>query len=320
MAQTALWQITNDRPLKISSGRVDFEKQLEDWIEADPSLLEAGLTVVGRQVHTQGGPLDLLAIDPQGRWIVIELKRGTVYRDTIAQAIDYAACVADMSRSELAEVGRGYLVSRDEGDSADDLLGDVAGEEDEPVEVRIIVAGTGRDPGLSRVISFLAPAVPVTVVSFQAHTLTDGQQILVRDMTEAEASLVTEHTRKPPTEDELFARADEQGIGSFFRAIADGATRHGLHLRPFKKSLMVAPSANRARCLFTIWTGPDSEGRISAWIGTEPISEFYPVDESRVEAALGKQGWRWLDSRAVDAFVAGLDELFGEIEKTHGSA
>jgi Holliday junction resolvase-like predicted endonuclease len=319
MTQIALWQIKDDEPAKIRSGGIDLEKHLEDWIEADPSLLEAGLTVVGRQVHTDGGPLDLLAVDPQGRLIVIELKRGTVYRDAVAQAIDYAACVAVMSRSELLEISRSYLQGRGEDGTAEDLLGDVGGEENEPVEVRVIVAGIGRDPGLSRIIDFLAPTVPVTVVSFQAHKVTDGQQILVREMTEAEVSSAEERGRKLPTPDEHCETADAGGIGVDFRAIVEAAKRHNLYLRSFKTSLMVAPPANRTRCLFTIWSEPDPEGRIWAWVGTEPVSEFYPVDESRVEGALGEQGWKHMDSKDVQKFVAGLDELFGEIEKSQKS-
>jgi RecB family endonuclease NucS len=40
--------------------------------------------VVGRQIDLEGGRLDLLAIDPQGRWTIIEIKRGTLRREAIA--------------------------------------------------------------------------------------------------------------------------------------------------------------------------------------------------------------------------------------------
>lgn len=75
MSELGIWRITPEGPQRLAPGNVDFEGYLEDWIAQDPSLIESGLTIVGRQVRTEAGPLDLLALDPQGTWVVIELKR-----------------------------------------------------------------------------------------------------------------------------------------------------------------------------------------------------------------------------------------------------
>src|SRR5688500_4648047 len=101
MQQVGLWHITDNVPVKLSSGTIDLEKHLEAWLERDPSMLQAGLTIVGRQVRVEGGIIDLLALDPQGRWVVIEVKPGTLYREVIAQALDYASCIATMPSSDL---------------------------------------------------------------------------------------------------------------------------------------------------------------------------------------------------------------------------
>jgi RecB family endonuclease NucS len=66
-----------------------------------PAYWRKGLTIVGRQFMTAAGPLDLLARDPQGRWVVIEIKRGVLRRETVAQALDYAACLAAFPSDEL---------------------------------------------------------------------------------------------------------------------------------------------------------------------------------------------------------------------------
>jgi RecB family endonuclease NucS len=60
-----------------------------------------GLSIVGRQNETQGGPLDLLGVDEEGRLVVFELKRSTLTRDAVAQALDYASYLADLSEDGL---------------------------------------------------------------------------------------------------------------------------------------------------------------------------------------------------------------------------
>ena len=58
-----------------------------------------GLTLIGRQVSTDGGTLDLLGIDADGRLVVFELKRGTLTRDAGAQVRDYASDLAALGMS-----------------------------------------------------------------------------------------------------------------------------------------------------------------------------------------------------------------------------
>jgi len=68
-----------------------------------PDLLFEELTLVGRQVETAGGPLDLLGVDEEGQLVVFELNRGTLTRDAVAQVIDYASYLAELSPPALSE-------------------------------------------------------------------------------------------------------------------------------------------------------------------------------------------------------------------------
>ena len=65
-----------------SKSQVDTEALLEETLVRNPGLLMPGLTLVGRQTPTPGGPLDLLGVDEDGRLVVFELKRGTLSRET----------------------------------------------------------------------------------------------------------------------------------------------------------------------------------------------------------------------------------------------
>ena len=70
MAHLGMWTVDGAAPRRVGRSGVGLESSLEDWIANDSSLLSDGLTIVGRQVYFEGGPLDLLAIDWQDRWVV----------------------------------------------------------------------------------------------------------------------------------------------------------------------------------------------------------------------------------------------------------
>lgn len=104
-----LWRVDGSRLIEISSSALDQERRLEDWIATDSSILGMELTVIGRQIQTPfRGQLDLLAIDPEGNTVVLELKRGRTPRDVVAQLLDYGSWVKDLGYSELDDITRHY--------------------------------------------------------------------------------------------------------------------------------------------------------------------------------------------------------------------
>lgn len=315
MQQMLLWQVTDDGPQHLSKGSIDLEQHLEDWIERDPSLLQSGLTIVGRQITLQGGTLDLLALDPQGRWAVIEIKRGWVRRETLAQALDYASCIATMPYAQLTEKLGRYL--QDRGKSLPDVPGLRGADEDAESTQRDVVmyaVGTGKDPGLDRIVEFLSGfQVPINVVSYQVFQLAAGQHILVRELTEAEA---VPPSKARITVEQVCQLADTEGIGKQFRKILQAATSHGLYPRPWKLSIMYTPPTNRTRMLFTVWATKKSPGSLLSYVGPAAFAEFYPVTHEEVESLLGPDGWRESTAAEVDEFIAGLDRLF-EIVAQH---
>ena len=86
----------------VPSNRMESELLLEETLVNNPGLLLEDLTLVGRQTPTEGGPLDLLGVDGDGRLVVFELKRGTLSRDAVAQVIDYASDLDNMDLVNLA--------------------------------------------------------------------------------------------------------------------------------------------------------------------------------------------------------------------------
>lgn len=304
--------MTADGPRRVASASLDLEQRLEEWIERDPSLLEPGLTIVGRQMRLDAGVLDLLALDPQGRWVVIEIKRDTLRRDTIAQGLDYAACVATMPAADLSVRVNAYLATASPGTTLESLLTERSGEATagDTREVLVYVVGTGRDAGLERVVDFLNGSnVNVRAFTFDVYAV-GGERVLVRELTEGESSPTADSPLLPSNPDAILAQADGT-MAPVLRNLCDVAQRHGLAARLWKNCVMLAPAKHRGRALITVWPAPQPDGRVKVFISPEAFAQFFPVTEEQVETALRQTGTRsrMLDAPAIEAVANGLTAL-----------
>lgn len=87
------------------------ERDLESWIESNPDILGEPLMFIGRQVVVPGvnDRLDLLALDPTGNAVIIEIKRGRLSDPVDTQAIRYASYISRWPRRKLEELAEAYL-------------------------------------------------------------------------------------------------------------------------------------------------------------------------------------------------------------------
>ncbi len=150
-----LWTVTNDGLKRIAPGQIDRESHLEDWIESHPDILGERLLIVDRQIRTHyGGILDLLAIDSEGRCVIIELKRGRTPRDIVAQALDYTSWVAELSDPDVRD-----LIARSHGHSFPEAyrgrFGDVNVPEQLNTDQRMLIVGTEVDDATTRIVEHI---------------------------------------------------------------------------------------------------------------------------------------------------------------------
>ena len=61
-----LWKVDSNKLHEIVKGKLDLEERLEKWLAEDSSIISDELLIVGRQVQTHSGPLDLLAMQENG--------------------------------------------------------------------------------------------------------------------------------------------------------------------------------------------------------------------------------------------------------------
>jgi hypothetical protein len=210
MDTIGLWHIADSGPVRLPSTELQLERDLEDWIERDPSLLERGLVIVGRQLRLDGGPLDLLALDPQGRWVLIEIKRERLRREVVTQAIDYVSCLHRVEPNWLRTKCDAYLRSRNSTHTLDSLLhqrGRSLASMTDSLDVVIYLVGTSVDRGLERMVGFLSEQAELSVrmVTFAVFGSTQGGFTLAREIHER-SDVATESSAKSSASRSVWTR------------------------------------------------------------------------------------------------------------------
>ena len=202
--EVGLWRADGSGLTRLVPSGVALERDLEDYIEADPMLLGERLLIIGRQVPTgHGGFVDLLAVDADGAVHVLELKRDKTPRDVVAQTLDYGSWVAGLDRTEIVEVFERHRPGVAFDEAFADFFGvDSAQEEVNASQVFTIVAAS-VDPATERIVRFLNEShrVPVNVVFFR-HFHDNGASYLARtwlvsEEVEAAPRAATSRTREP---------------------------------------------------------------------------------------------------------------------------
>lgn len=166
--------------------RMESERLLEDTLVNNPDMLMPGLTLVGRQTRTEGGPLDLLGVDRDGRLALFELKRGYLNRDAVAQIIDYGSFLESKSIEELAQYisDRSGTLGTENIADFEDWYGENRGGQElsELRPIRLFLVGLGVDDTTTRMVRFLAEGgIDISLLTFLGFNH-DGKTLLARQM------------------------------------------------------------------------------------------------------------------------------------------
>ena len=319
MTKLAAWSIEGQNtdgpsqrlePKSVARSHLGLEKDLEDWIANDVTLISEGLTLVGRQVSIDDGRLDLLAIDSQDRWVVIEIKPGMLDSDALAQALYYAASIARVSGDELHDKLEPRLSELGDAQNLSAMIQQQLAGEGGGREIAVMLVGAGIHAGLERMNEFLDRfSVPISIVSFEVFELDGGPQLLVREVVDEPTA--PGRPRRRFTVDAIRRWAVDVGVAEQFDRFVDMASAAGLAVQPQRASVRIAPPANRTR--FLMYAQPragEGGGELGIWVGPKDFAEFFPqVSEQEAIAALGRYD--------EGAFLTGeeLDRRLEEIER-----
>jgi hypothetical protein len=222
-----VWEINNG---KIASAKEPAfadshrEDELEEWIVKSPDILGEKLLLIAKQLDIPNGRLDLLAIDANGRLVIIELKRALAPREAVAQGLDYASWLDSVSEEEILARANQYLrnASGDPDRTLSLAFEDTFGRKLPDWACknhRLLIVAAGLDDSAERIVKYLAEKkIDINAVFFNYCELSNGTQILVRSVLVPESTMPTKAGGEPDyTEAVLLALAAERKVSELLK-------------------------------------------------------------------------------------------------------
>jgi hypothetical protein len=324
----AIWRLAeNAAPQQYVPATLAYEKDLEDWIASDPTLVDSDLLLIGRQIKLNTGILDVLALNRQGQWAVVEIKRSSVRRETVAQALDYAGAVASFTSQELKELAQTCLEKRGLNLPAFLKKNRLSNSIFTQPEILVYVVGTQRDINLDRISKHTTfHGHLIHVVLFDVYRNSDGEHILLRHLSGAEMDMdapvppaPSRKASRTPLPDApsgqlrvLQQMADANGIGDEFRKVYIAATTFGLYPNFDQESISYTPQQGNDRVLLCTWAKPQYGG-FRILINTSAFSEIFQISQQKAIRIAGVNDFYTLTAEQTDNFIITLKKLFDAI-------
>ena len=167
--QHKLWIVDNP-PMEVETSTLINEKQLEDMIESEPGILSDDWMLIGRQIHSGNGHVDLLAIAADASLVLIELKRDKTPRDVIAQTLDYALWLENLKPEEVVDLYKRKNPNASLSEDFRKRFNQVLDDQDEPINHahQLVVVASTLDPSSERIVQYLRGRdVPINVLTFE---------------------------------------------------------------------------------------------------------------------------------------------------------
>ncbi|MGC1273801.1 MAG: hypothetical protein WBC44_08855 [Planctomycetaceae bacterium] len=269
--QHAIWKVGTS-PESLAACKLVSEKMLEDMIVACPAILSSDWLLIGRQERTNfGGIIDLLAIAPDGSLVLIELKRDKTPREIVAQSIDYASWVENLTAERLAQIHERFCPGKSLSDAFRDLFHEELDEESLNQSHQIVIVASELDDSTERIIGYLnARDIAINAIFFQVFQC-GGEQLLSRawliDPAETQANVgATSKTAgdKEPWNGEFYV-----SFGTTTSRSWDDARKFGYISAGggswYTKTLKLLSPGDR------VWVKVPQKGYVGVGVVTEPV-------------------------------------------------
>jgi len=294
-----LWRIDDQRPVPIPKQKLDLESRLEEWLRHDISLISTDLLVIGQQVETAyGGFIDLLALDPVGNLVILELKRDKTPRDIVAQALDYASWVQDLGHESISEHTNRFLKGKTLEQAFREKfhtdLPEVLNERH-----RMYIVASSIDSATERIVKYLSEThdVDINIATFTYFKTEQGELLgrsLLLDETEVQTRAESKSKRNPPRSwEELRGLAEQSGIVELYdkalsnlRPLFDGMNRTLSNI-----AFIGYMGESKARnVILSIYPGESTSAKgLAIKFYLDRLCEYFSLSKEQITSLLGSQ-------------------------------
>ena len=239
--EIANWKVTTE-PSSINNTTSHLnEQQLEEILVSNPHILSSEWMIIGRQEYTDtGGRIDLLAINRDSSLVLIELKRSRTPREIVAQAIDYASWVEQLTSDEIKQIYQRFSNGGSLWDAFQKQFGAYLNEETINTSHEIIIIATELDDSTNRIIAYLnARNIQIKALFFE---VTKDSIINIPRMQPLKKLIITlesladkDHSLFTPSDLEAIFRGYDQLPVLLSRAVKAGLLKRvcrGIYLYP----------------------------------------------------------------------------------------
>jgi hypothetical protein len=161
-----------------------------------------------------------LGLDEDGRLVIFELKRGVLTRDAVAQIVDYASYLAELSPTEMNS-----FITNGSGRYGIDKIDDFAswyqvqfGKSPDTIgKPKMVLVGLGVDDRARRMVEFLAKGdIEMSLITF--HGFNDGSEVFLARQIEVAQKQIADSSKasKATNLQKLLKRIKTSGVESYF--------------------------------------------------------------------------------------------------------
>ena len=161
-------RLVNLQQRRFADLNVREREHLQEWLVHMPEALGEELLIIQKEFDGFADTrerLDLLALDKEGRVVVVENKLDDSGRDVVWQALKYVAYCSSLKKSEIVEIYQSYLDRWADGANAVARLGDFLGVED----LDDVVLNAGNEQRLVLIAANFRKEVTTTVLWLLGH-------------------------------------------------------------------------------------------------------------------------------------------------------
>lgn len=284
--QHAIWKV-GDIPQPLSASQLASEQKLEEMIVRDPRILSSEWMLIGRQeVTSYGGCIDLLAIAPDASLVLIELKRDRTPREIVAQAIDYASWVEQLTPEKLAQIYQRFSSGGNLDEAFRKHFGTELDEDTLNQSHQITIVAAKLDGPTERIIRYLnARDIAINAVFFQVFQHGD-EQLLSRawliDPGETQANVAS--TTKAKGEKEPWNGEYYVSFGDLSSRSWEDARQYGFISAGggswYSQTLKLLSPGDR------VWVKIPKTGYVGVGLVTETV---HPIKEFTVQTPSGER-------------------------------